>query len=93
MLKKKKSVGVDGIRKEDSKYANEKVRKRLRKIMNGIWKVREWPEDWKEGIICTIYKKGENAKKSNYRGVTLMCTEYKIYAIIVEKRLREETER
>ena len=52
--------------------------------MNGIWKVKEWPEDWKEGIICPIYKKGKKA--SNYRGVTLMCTAYKIYAMIAVKR-------
>ena len=51
--------------------------------MNGKWKVKEWPEDWKEGIICPIYKKEEKAKSSNYRRVTLLCTAYKIYAMIV----------
>ena len=49
---------MDRIRNEAWKYTNEKVRERLRKIKNGIWKVIEWPEDWKEGIICPIYKKG-----------------------------------
>ena len=71
-MKKKQSAITDGIRNEAWKYANEKVRKRLRKIMNGIWKVKEWPEDCKKGIICSIYKKGEKAKTNNHRGVTLM---------------------
>ena len=35
-LKMKKSVGVDGIRNEVWKYANENVKERLRKIINGI---------------------------------------------------------
>ena len=87
---KKKSAGVDGIWNEAWKYANEKVREKLRKIINGIWKVKEWPKGWKEGIICAIYKNGEKAKTSNYRGVTLMCTAYKIYVMIVKKRLRKE---
>ena len=60
--------------------------------MNGMWKVKEWPEDWKRGIIFPIYKKGEKAKASNNRGVTLMCTAYKIYAKKREKRLREEVD-
>ena len=38
-LRKKKSKGVDGIRNEAWKYANEKGSDR--KIMNGIWKVEE----------------------------------------------------
>ena len=61
--------------------------------MNGIQKVKECPKDWKEGILCPINKKGENTKARNYRGVTLMCTVYKIYAMIAEKRLREEIDR
>ena len=67
---------VNGIGNEAWKYANEKVRKRLRKIMNGKWKVKESSEDWKEGIMCPINKKGEKAKASNYKEVTLMCKAY-----------------
>jgi len=29
----------------------------------------------------------------NYRGITLVCTAYKIYAVILAERLREEIER
>jgi len=92
-LKKKKSAGIDGIRNEAWKYASDKVKERLREILNKIWRGEGWPEEWKEGIICPIFKKGDKTKAGNYRGVTLMCTSYKIYAMIVEKRLREEVER
>ena len=61
--------------------------------MNGIWKVKEWLEDWKEGIICPKYKKRGKVKASKYRRVKLMCTAYKIYAMIAEKILKEEIDR
>jgi len=37
-------------------------------------------------------KKGEGRKVEEYRGVTIMTTLYKIYAGILEEKLREETE-
>lgn len=44
------------------------------------------------GIIQPI-EKGDRNKLENYRGVTLLDTTYKIYAMILEERLRKETER
>jgi hypothetical protein len=35
--------------------------------MNGVWKGEGFPQEWKEGIICPIYKKGEKDTASNYR--------------------------
>ncbi|KAH0815458.1 hypothetical protein GEV33_007333 [Tenebrio molitor] len=58
--------------------------------MNGVWKGEGFPQEWKEGIICPIYKKGEKDTASNYRGITLLNTAYKVYAMIVEERLMKE---
>lgn len=38
-------------------------------------------------------KKGDRKKAENYRGITLMDTGYKVMAMILEERLRKETER
>ncbi|KAH0820314.1 hypothetical protein GEV33_002477 [Tenebrio molitor] len=89
-LKRKKAPGRDGIQNESWIYGTEREVDRLLEIMNGVWKGEGFPQEWKEGIICPIYKKGEKDTASNYRGITLLNTAYKLYAMIVEERLMKE---
>ncbi|KAH0814154.1 hypothetical protein GEV33_008637 [Tenebrio molitor] len=89
-LKRKKAPGRDGIQNESWIYGTEREVDRLLEIMNGLWKGGGFPQEWKEGIICHIYKKGEKDTASNYRGITLLNTAYKVYAMMVEERLMKE---
>lgn len=41
-------------------------------------------------MIVLIAKKGESRKVEDYRGITLMTTLYKIYTMVLAKKLREE---
>ena len=50
----------------------------------------EIPEEWRKGIISPIHKRGERGEVKNYRGVTLMCTAYKVYATILNAKLKAE---
>ena len=45
------------------------------------------PEEWKELIIVLIYKKGNKTDCSNYKGISLMLTMYKILSNILLSRL------
>jgi hypothetical protein len=50
------------------------------------------PKDWAISMICPIYKKGDKAQCSNYQGVSLLCTAYKISTTILLNRLKPYSE-
>jgi hypothetical protein len=51
----------------------------------------ELPEEWKESITVPIYKQGDERDCSNYRGVSLLPTTYKILSNILLSRLTPYT--
>jgi len=65
----------------------------LVKLLRQIWEEGEILEDWRKGIVVPIYKKGDPSLPNNYRGVSLLCTAYKIYTELIRKRLEREVER
>lgn len=62
-------------------------------ICEGIWNRKGWIEEYSEGIIVPIVRKGEERRIEEYRGVTLTPTLYKVYMTVLASRLREEVER
>jgi len=52
-----------------------------------IWNKEELPEEWKESIIVPVYRKDDNTECSNYRGLSLLPTTYKILSNILLSRL------
>lgn len=61
-------------------------------LMKSIWKESIIPQDWRNGRIVPLHKKGDKEKIENYRSISLLCTAYKIYAEILRKRLEKEVE-
>jgi hypothetical protein len=66
---------------------NKKLHKWILKIRNN-----EQLQQWNEGIICPVYKKGDRLNCNNYRPVTLLNIAYKIFAVLLNKRLIENIE-
>ncbi|XP_024891322.1 trichohyalin-like, partial [Temnothorax curvispinosus] len=89
-LKTGKAIGNDGIPNEAWKYGEEEMVKWIWEVCKRVWRGEGWPEQWKEGEIIPLIKKGEEREVKDYRGITIMSSMYKIYTAILAERIREE---
>jgi hypothetical protein len=86
-LKSYKSPGVDQIPAELIQAGGETLRSEIRKLIKLIWNKEELPRQWKQSIVVPIHKKGDKTDCSNYRGISLLSTSYKILSNILLARL------
>jgi hypothetical protein len=77
-LKRHKLQGSDEIPAEWIQAGGEILRSNIHKLINSIWNKEELPDQWKESIIVPVHKKGDKNNCSNYRGIPLLSTSYKI---------------
>lgn len=87
---KMKKAGTDGIHMQAWRYGEEEIKNRLVEVLRKIWTEGQIPEEWKTNIIIPLYKRRDQEKVGNYRGISLLCSAYKIYAEILRNRLEEE---
>jgi hypothetical protein len=86
-LKSYKSPGVDQIPAEMIQAGGETLCSEIYKLIKLIWNQEELPHQWKESIVVPIHKKGDKTDCSNYRGISLLSTSYKILSNILLSRL------
>jgi hypothetical protein len=73
------------IRTDSSK--GKALHSKIQKLIMLFWNKDELPHQWKESIVVPIHKKGDKTDCSNYRGITLLSTSYKILSNILLSRL------
>ena len=91
-MKSGKAAGLCGINAEMLKAGESVVVKWQYMIVNIAWATGEVPEDWKRAVIIPQHKKGSKAMCSNYRGISLLSVPGKVYARIVDNRVKQKTE-
>lgn len=91
-LKKKKATGGDKIPNEAWVYSAGNTRGTLIDLIRRVWKGESLSEDWRKAIITAVSKKGDTEDTSNYKGISLLNTAYKLYAAILSERLKKEVE-
>jgi len=91
-LKLNKAAGSDNIPPELLKHGVRTLKQKLHKSILMIWNNEQSPQQLNEGIICPVYKKGDRLNCNNCRPITLLNIAYKIFAILLNKRLIENVE-
>ena len=61
----------------------------LHSICQQIWKIQQWPQDWKRSVFIPIPKKGNAKECSNYRTMALISRTSKIMLKILQARLQQ----
>ena len=82
-LKSHQSPGIDQIPAELIKAGCRKICHEI----HSIWNKEELPDNLREYIIVPIHKKGDKTDCSNYIGISLLPTTYKILSSILLSRL------
>ena len=86
-LKNGKAPGQDNLNAELFKIDPELASQILQPLFKAIWEIKQLPEDWTEGIIVKIPKKGALNNCNNWRGITLLSVPSKILAKIIIMRI------
>ena len=92
MLRDGKSPGSDGIHPEIIKNGGSKLLCALHEIVQEAWRTAEVPQDWKDGQLVTIFKKGDRQLCGNYRGISLLSIPGKVFARVLLNRLSAHAE-
>jgi hypothetical protein len=61
-------------------------------LLQKIWKEQKIHEEWEEGLIIKIPKKGDLANCNNWRGITLLSTPSKIRTRVILNRIQDTVE-
>ena len=65
----------------------------LYSICQQIWKLQQWPQDWKRSVFIPIPKKGNAKECSNYCTIALISHASKVMLKILLARLQQNMNR
>ena len=86
-LKLRKSPGIDGIGTEFCKNTSHIIVPTLCDIFNSMMNSGEFPKSRSESIIVPVHKSRSMNNPSNFRGISMLNTMYKIFSNIIFDRI------
>ena len=81
--------GGDGIPVELFQILKDDSLKVLHSICQEIWKIQQWPQDWKRSVFIPIPKKGNAKECSNYHTIALISHDSKVILKILHAKLQQ----
>ena len=91
-LKNNKASGPDNIPAELLKMGGEELSKVIYELVNRKWNTERLLDEWLQGAILHLHKKGDKMICENYRGIALLNTAYKVFARVLFGRLSPRSE-
>ncbi|XP_078679467.1 uncharacterized protein LOC144915099 [Branchiostoma floridae x Branchiostoma belcheri] len=88
-LRNGKSAGPDDIPAEALKADVGSSTNILHSLFSRIWEEEQVPQDWREGTLIKLPKKGDLGNCNNYRGIMLLSVPGKVFNRILLERMRE----
>jgi len=86
-LRSRRASGVDELPAELWKHGGKEACEILHTLISKVWVSEELPDQWKEALVVPLHKKGDRKDCANYRGISLLCTAYKVLSNILLHRL------
>jgi len=83
-----KAAGPDNIPTEFLTHGGLVLKTRLHSLILKAWEEKQAPNDWKDALLVTIFKKGDRRECGNYRGISLLSIAGKILARILLNRIQ-----
>ena len=74
------------------KALDETSKSYLLTIFNEIWNNETLPQEWRDGIIVKLPKKGDLGHCNNWKGITLLSSIGKLFCTILLKRIKREVD-
>ena len=84
-----KASGGDGIPVELFQILKDDAVKVLHSICPHIWKIQQWPQNWKTSVFIPNSKKGKAKECSNYYTIALTSHASKVVLKILQVRLQQ----
>ena len=84
-----KASGGDGIPVELFQILEDDAVKVLHSIFQQMWKIHQWPQDWKRSAFIPIPKKGNAKECSNHRTIALISQVSQVTVKIIQARLQQ----
>ena len=84
-----KDSGGDGIPVELFHILKDDVVKVLHSICQQMWKIQQWPQDWKRSVFISIPKKGNAKESSNFCTIALISHTSKVMLKTLHARLQQ----
>ena len=88
-----KAGGGDGLPIELVRILKVDAVKSLHSTCQQMWKMQQWPQDWKRSVFILIPKKGNAKECSNYHTVVLISHGSKVMLKILQARIQQYVNR